>query len=170
MRICKLYGLPSCHSGLEVVRLTISDEGISLIKRYEGYKTTPYRCPAGLYTVGYGHVIGNGLQLPDEWNRTFSLGEIDELLRTDLARFERGVLRYCTVYITQSQFDSLVSFSFNLGLGVLQRSTLRQKLNRGDYDGASKEFLKYTRAGGKVLKGLVRRRQAEYNLFNRHSP
>ena len=152
------------------MRLTISDEGIALIKRYEGYKTTPYRCPAGLYTVGYGHVIGNGLQLPDEWNRTFSLGEIDELLRTDLARFERGVLRYCTVYITQSQFDSLVSFSFNLGLGVLQRSTLRQKLNRGDYDGASKEFLKYTRAGGKVLKGLVRRRQAEYNLFNRHSP
>ena len=152
------------------MRLTISDEGISLIKRYEGYKTTPYRCPAGLYTVGYGHLIGNGLQLPDEWNRTFFLGEIDELLRTDLARFERGVLRYCTVYITQSQFDSLVSFSFNLGLGVLQRSTLRQKLNRGDYDGASKEFLKYTRAGGKVLKGLVRRRQAEYNLFNRHSP
>ena len=152
------------------MRLTISDEGISLIKRYEGYKTTPYRCPAGLYTVGYGHLIGNGLQLPDEWNRTFSLGEIDELLRTDLARFERGVLRYCTVYITQSQFDATVSFSFNLGLGVLQRSTLRQKLNRGDYDGASKEFLKYTRAGGKVLKGLVRRRQAEYNLFNRHSP
>ena len=152
------------------MRLTISDEGISLIKRYEGYKTTPYRCPAGLYTVGYGHVIGNGLQLPDKWNRTFSLGEIDELLRTDLARFERGVLRYCTVYITQSQFDSIVSFSFNLGLGVLQRSTLRQKLNRGNYDVASKEFLKYTRAGGKVLKGLVRRRQAEYNLFNRHSP
>jgi lysozyme len=152
------------------VRLTISDEGISLIKRYEGYKITPYRCPAGLYTVGYGHLIGNGLQLPDEWNRTFSLGEIDGLLRTDLARFERGVLHYCTVYITQSQFDSLVSFSFNLGLGVLQRSTLRQKLNRGNYDVASKEFLRYTRAGGKVLKGLVRRRQAEYNLFNRHSP
>ena len=165
-----MYGLLLYHSGLEVVRLIISDEGISLIKRYEGYKTTPYRCPAGLYTVGYGHVIGNGLQLPDEWNRTFSLGEIDELLRTDLARFERGVSRYCPVYLTQSQFDALVSFSFNLGLGVLQRSTLRQKLNRGDYDGASKEFLKYTRAGGKVLKGLVRRRQAEYNLFNRHSP
>ena len=150
--------------------MKISPLGLALIKYYEGYRTTPYRCAAGKITVGYGHVIGNGLQLPDEWNRKFSLGEIDELLRTDLARFERGVLHYCTVYITQSQFDSLVSFSFNLGLGVLQRSTLRQKLNRGDYDGASKEFLKYTRAGGKVLKGLVRRRQAEYNLFNRHSP
>ncbi len=159
-----------CHFGSVAVRLTVSNEGLALIKKYEGYKTTPYRCPAGLYTVGYGHVIGNGLQLPDEWNRTFSLGEIDELLRTDLARFERGVLRYCTVYLTQSQFDSLVSFSFNLGLGVLQRSTLRQKLNRGDYAVASKEFLRYTRAGGKVLKGLVRRRTEEYNLFNHHSP
>jgi lysozyme len=147
-----------------------SPNGLQLIRKYEGYKSTPYRCPAGKITVGYGHLIGNGLQLPDEWNRTLSLGEINELLRTDLARFERGVLRYCTVYLTQSQFDSLVSFSFNLGLGVLQRSTLRQKLNRGDYDGASKEFLRYTRAGGKVLKGLVRRRTEEYNLFNHHSP
>ena len=147
------------------MRLTVSKEGIALIKRYEGYKTTPYRCPAGLYTVGYGHVIGNGLQLPDEWNRKFSLGEIDELLRTDLVRFERGVPRYCPVYLTQSQFDALVSFSFNLGLGVLQRSTLRQKILRKDGKGAAKEILKYNMAKGRPLKGLTRRRQAEYRLF-----
>jgi lysozyme len=147
--------------------MKISNEGLQLIKKYEGCKTTPYRCPAGLYTVGYGHLIGNGLQLPDKWNRTFSLGEIDALLRNDLARFERGVQRYTTVHLTKSQSDSLVSFSFNLGMGIYQRSTLRQKLNRGDYDGASKEFLRYTRAGGKVLKGLTRRRQEEYNLFVR---
>ena len=159
-----MYGLACYLSGSVAVRLTVSKEGIALIKRYEGYKTTPYRCPAGLYTVGYGHVIGNGLQLPDEWNRTFSLGEIDELLRTDLARFEQGVLRYCPVYLTQSQFDALVSFSFNLGLGVLQRSTLRQKINRGDAD-AAKVILKYNMAGGRILKGLIRRRQAEYRLF-----
>ena len=145
--------------------MKISNEGFQLIKKYEGRKTTPYRCPAGLYTVGYGHVIGNGLQLPDEWNRTFSLGEIDELLRTDLARFERGVLRYCTVYLTQSQFDALVSFSFNLGLGVLQRSTLRQKILRKDGEGAAKEILRYDKVGGRPLKGLTRRRQAEYRLF-----
>lgn len=144
--------------------MKISNEGLQLIRKYEGYKTTPYRCPAGLYTVGYGHLIGNGLQLPDEWNRKFSLGEIDELLRTDLARFEQGVSRYCPVYLTQSQFDALVSFSFNLGLGVLQRSTLRQKINRGDAD-AAKVILKYNMAGGRILKGLTRRRQAEYNLF-----
>ena len=144
--------------------MKISNKGLQLIRKYEGCKTTPYRCPAGLYTVGYGHVIGNGLQLPDQFNRTFSLGEIDELLRTDLARFEQGVLRYCPVYLTQCQFDALVSFSFNLGLGVLQRSTLRQKINRGDAD-AAKVILKYNMAGGRILKGLIRRRQAEYRLF-----
>ena len=142
-----------------------SPNGLQLIRKYEGYKTTPYRCPAGKITVGYGHVIGNGLQLPDEWNRTLSLGEINELLRTDLARFERGVLRYCPVYLTQSQFDALVSFSFNLGLGVLQRSTLRQKILRKDGEGAAKELLRYDKVGGRPLKGLTRRRQAEYNLF-----
>ena len=144
--------------------MKISPLGLALIKYYEGYRATPYRCAAGKITVGYGHVIGNGLQLPDEWNRKFSLGEIDELLRTDLARFEQGVSRYCPVYLTQSQFDALVSFSFNLGLGVLQRSTLRQKINRGDAD-AAKVILKYNMAGGRILKGLTRRRQAEYNLF-----
>jgi lysozyme len=142
-----------------------SPNGLQLIRKYEGYKSTPYRCPAGLYTVGYGHVIGNGLQLPDEWNRTLSRGEINELLRTDLARFERGVLRYCPVYLTQSQFDALVSFSFNLGLGVLQRSTLRQKILRKDGEGAAKEILRYDKVGGRPLKGLTRRRQAEYRLF-----
>jgi lysozyme len=142
-----------------------SPNGLQLIRKYEGYKSTPYRCPAGKITVGYGHVIGNGLQLPDEWNRTLSLGEINALLVADLARFERGVLRYCPVYLTQSQFDALVSFSFNLGLGVLQRSTLRQKILRKDGEGAAKEILRYDKVGGRPLKGLTRRRQAEYRLF-----
>jgi len=147
--------------------MKISNEGFQLIKKYEGRKTTPYRCPAGLYTVGYGHLIGNGLQLPDEWNRTFSLGEIDELLRTDLVRFEQGVSRYCTVYLTQSQFDAIVSFSFNLGLGVLQRSTFRRRLNRGDKE-AGRSLLRYNMAGGKVLNGLTKRRNDEYKLFMRN--
>jgi lysozyme len=147
--------------------MKISNEGLQLIRKYEGYKSTPYRCAAGKITVGYGHVIGNGLQLPDEWNRTFSLGEIDELLRTDLVRFEQGVSRYCTVYLTQSQFDAIVSFSFNLGLGVLQRSTFRRKLNRGDKE-AGRSLLRYNMAGGKVLNGLTKRRNDEYKLFMRN--
>ena len=140
-----------------------SQAGIDLIKRFEGCKLKPYLCPAGLWTVGYGHVIGNGKEAPEK--QLYTRGEINELLRTDLARFERGVLRYCPVHLTQSQFDALVSFSFNLGLGVLQRSTLRQKILRKDGEGAAKEILKYNKAGGQVLKGLTRRREAEYRMF-----
>jgi lysozyme len=91
--------------------------------------------------------------------------EVDDILRDDLNRFERGVERYCPVKLTQGQFDALVSFSFNVGLGTLQRSTLRQKVLRGDFVEASEEFLKYTLAGGKVLKGLVNRRNDEKALF-----
>lgn len=91
--------------------------------------------------------------------------EVDAILRADLARFERGVSTFCPVTLTQGQFDGLVSFSFNVGLGTLQRSTLRQKVLRGDIQGASDEFLKYTKAGGKVLKGLVTRRNDERAIF-----
>ena len=142
-----------------------SQAGIDLIKMFEGCKLKPYLCPAKFWTVGYGHVLGNGATLAEADNRLFTKEEVDVLLRTDLARFERGVLRYCTVPLTQFEFDSLVSFSFNLGLGVLQRSTLRQKLNRQDYEAAAKELLRYDKVGGKPLKGLTRRRQAEYALF-----
>jgi lysozyme len=91
--------------------------------------------------------------------------EVDAILRADLARFERGVSTFCPVPLTQGQFDGLVSFSFNVGLGTLQRSTLRQKVLRSDIKGAAEEFLKYTKAGGKELKGLVTRRKDERALF-----
>jgi lysozyme len=138
-----------------------SQQGLELIKHYEGLRLKPYRCPAGLWTVGYGHLIGNGSVLPDSWNRTFSVAEANALLVTDVIRFERGVTRYCPVKLSQGQFDALVSFSFNLGLGTLQRSSLRQKINRGDFEGAKKVLLKYNKANGKVLKGLDLRRKDE---------
>jgi lysozyme len=97
--------------------------------------------------------------------RIFSKEEIDEILKADLARFIRGVSRYCPVIASQGQLDALVSFAFNVGLGSLQRSTLRQKHNRGDYEGAANEFLKYTKGGGKVLPGLVKRRNDEKALY-----
>ena len=143
-----------------------SQAGLDLIKRYEGVRRKPYRCPAGLWTVGVGHLIGDGLSLPDSWNRTLEAAEVDALLAKDVARFERGVARYISARLTQGQFDALVSFSFNLGLGTLQRSTLRQKINRGDKDGAIQSLLKYNKAAGKVLKGLDLRRKAEAQLFN----
>lgn len=156
--------------------MKVSAKAIQMIKHHEGVRQKPYRCPAKLWTVGVGHVLyprQGALKLEERDNvpleykddRTFSMEEVDDILRSDLERFERGVERYCPVKLTQGQFDALVSFSFNLGLGGLQRSTLRQKVLRGDFEGAADEFLKYTIAGGKVLKGLVNRRNDERALF-----
>lgn len=146
--------------------MKISHKGLELIKHYEGVRLSPYKCPAGLYTIGVGHLMGDGLSLPDSWNRLFTMDEVDALLTKDVARFERGVERYCPVRLSQSQFDALVSFSFNLGLGVLQRSSVRQKVNRGDFEGATKSLLRYNKAKGKVLKGLDLRRKDEAKLLN----
>ena len=138
-----------------------------MLKHHEGVRCKPYRDCVGLWTIGVGHLIGDGKSLPDEWNKTFTMEEVDALLRKDLGRFERGVQKFCPVPLKQGEFDALVSFSFNLGLGVLQRSTLRQKILRGDKTGASEEILKYNKAGGKIVKGLVNRRNDEYQLFLR---
>jgi len=143
-----------------------SPVGINLIKHYEGFYSKPYRCPAGLWTIGYGHVINDGRNLPIDCNRVFLKDEIDALLIADLKRFERGVTLYCPVQLTQNQFDALISFSFNLGLGTLQRSTVRQKINRGDFKGAVKVILQYNKSSGKVLKGLILRRQDEAKLLS----
>ena len=92
--------------------------------------------------------------------------EIDALLAADLRKFEAGVLRLCpSAADSQPHFDAMVSLAFNIGLGNLQASTLRMKYNRGDYDGAADEFLKWNKSSGKVLQGLVRRREAERVLF-----
>jgi len=143
-----------------------SPVGINLIKHYEGFYSKPYRCPAGLWTIGYGHVINDGRNLPIDCNRVFLKDEIDALLIADLKRFERGVTLYCPVQLTQNQYDALISFSFNLGLGTLQRSTVRQKINRGDFKGAVKVILQYNKSSGKVLKGLILRRQDEAKLLS----
>ena len=141
--------------------MKLSPQGLKLIAYFEGIRLKPYKCPAQLWTVGIGHLIGDGHTLPNDWNRTFTLEEVYALLAKDVARFERGVERYCPNRLTQSCFDALVSFSFNLGLGTLQRSSLRQKINRQDYSGAAKVILKYNKAGGVVNRGLTLRRQAE---------
>jgi len=147
--------------------MRISDNGIKLIKHFEGVRNRPYRDAIGLWTVGVGHLIGDGKQLPDSYNKTFTDREVDELLRKDLARFERGVaLLFPVSYrFNQSMYDALISFSFNLGLGCLQRSTVRSALLRGDKKMAGESLLRYCRAGGKILKGLQLRRQAEYKLL-----
>ena len=145
--------------------MRVSDDCIKMIKHHEGVRLKPYKDPIGLWTVGVGHLIGDGKTLPIEWFRTFTMDEVDELLKKDLQRFERGVLRLCPNHLTQSRFDALVSFAFNVGLGNLQASTLRQKHNRGDVFGVAREFLRWNKAGGKVFRGLTIRRQDESNLY-----
>jgi lysozyme len=156
--------------------MNLSDKAIEMIKHHEGVRQKPYRCPAKLWTVGVGHVLypeqgklkideRDGVRLNDADNRTFSMEEVNAILKSDLARFERGVVLFCPVRLTGGQFDALVSFSFNVGLGTLQRSTLRQKVLRGDMEGAAEELLKYCKAGGKILKGLENRRKDERALF-----
>ena len=159
--------------------MNVSPQAIRTIKHHEGVRLKPYRCPALLWTVGVGHVLypeqgrlkledRKGYALRDGDNRVWTQEEVDALLRSDLARFEQGVARMCPAAGShQGRFDALVSFSFNVGLGTLQRSTLRSKFNRGDYDGAAQEFLKFTRGGGKVLKGLVNRRNDELRMYGR---
>ena len=146
--------------------MNVSARGIQLIKHHEGVRNRPYRCPAGLWTVGVGHLIGDGKSLPESWNKTFTAEEIDGLLKSDLRRFERGVLKMLpNVPLRQCEFDSLCSFAFNLGLGTFQRSGVRQALLRGDKEGAMESLVKYCKAGGKILKGLQNRRLDEKALF-----
>ncbi len=156
--------------------MKVSKDAIEGIKKDEGVRLRPYRCPALLWTVGVGHVIDpnhirvkfderKGLSIPDGWDRVLSMAEVDDILAKDLATFERGVLRLCPEGLTQGRFDALVSFSFNVGLGNLQRSTIRMKHNRGDFDGAAEGFMAWTKAGGKELPGLVKRRKHERHLY-----
>ena len=146
--------------------MKVSQRAIILIKHHEGVRNKPYRCPAGLWTVGVGHLIGDGKSLPADWNRTFTQEEIDGLLKRDLNRFELGVCKMLpNVQLKQCEFDALVSFSFNLGLGTFQRSTIRQALLRGDKEAAMESLVKYCKAGGKILKGLQNRRLDERRLF-----
>ena len=156
--------------------MKVSDRCKEMIKHHEGVRYKPYRCPAKLWTVGVGHVLypdqgrlpldqRDAFPLAPEDNRAFSKAEVDGTLSTDLIRFETGVARLFPMVLTAGQNDALVSFSFNLGLGGVQRSTLRSKMLRGETQEAADEFLKFTRGGGKILPGLVKRRNDERALF-----
>ena len=155
--------------------MNVSPRCIEVIKHHEGVRYRPYRCPAKLWTIGVGHVMYPDqakLPMPERMNlalhpeddRIWTREEVDAILANDLQRFERGVTQYCGV-LAQGKFDAIVCFAFNLGLGTLQRSTLRQKILRRDYEAAAAEFLKFTKAGGKVLPGLVKRRNDERAMF-----
>lgn len=141
--------------------MNVSKNGIALIKKFEGCRLTAYKCPSGVYTIGYGHT--NGVKK----GQRITQKEAEAYLREDVKKFENGVNKYVSAPLTQNQFDALVSFCFNCGLGAFKTSTLRKKLNAKDYAGASKELLRWNKASGVVLDGLKRRRNAEKDLFDK---
>lgn len=163
--------------------MNISPMGRKALAHHEGVRKKPYLDSILLWTTGVGHLIApiehqrmtlderkaakaaGRLPCPPEWNRTLTDDEVDKILQDDLRRFERGVLRYCPSGLTQGRFDALCSFAFNVGLGGLQNSSIRQRHNRGDYEGAADAFLKYRMAGGKVSRGLEIRRKDERAMY-----
>ena len=144
----------------------ITQEGLELIKRFEGFSPTIYICPAGYPTIGYGHVVRGDER--DLFADGIDEEEAGNLLQGDVRWAERGVLRLIDVPLTDGQFDALVSFTFNLGTGALQRSTLRRKVNREEHAEVPREFMRWVWARGKRLKGLVLRRELESYRY-RHS-
>ena len=165
--------------------MKVSKAGEDLMHFFEGYRNKPYRCSAAIWTVGWGHamysdqlnlpnvrkegytgLIRSDYQLKEGDNRAWSKEELVNLFKMDIDNFERGVLRLSPNLVShQSKFDSVVSFAYNAGLGNYQRSTIRMKVNRGDWEGAAEAFMSWTKAGGKEVAGLVKRRKAEKALF-----
>ena len=146
-------------------KMQLSSKGLNLIKQFEGFRLKPYRCPGNVVTIGYGStkdIAGMPLRMD---RPEISIEDATMLLQRDCDFFVKRVNKLTHVRLTQNMFDALVSFTYNLGCGAFQRSTLRMKLNRGDYESAANEFRKWNRAGGSRLRGLVRRRETERNLF-----
>lgn len=146
------------------MNLTIAAE---LCKRFEGFRSKPYLCPAGIATIGYGstyYADGRKVTLQDAW---VSEQQASDLLMHELSHtYLPGVLRLCPVLANdERRCNAIVDFVYNLGVGRLQTSTLRRKINAQDWGGAKEELMKWTRGGGKVLPGLVKRRQAEVSLL-----
>ncbi len=141
-------------------RLEITDPFVNLLTTFEGVKYKAYQDPVGIWTIGVGFI--DGVKEGD----TMTPEEVKDRLKKEVKRFEDAVNKHVHVPLTQYQFNALVSFAYNVGAGALAGSTLLQKLNEEDYDGSAKEFLRWNKAGGRVLKGLTRRRRCEKVMFN----
>lgn len=139
--------------------LHISDAGLKLIKEYEGFRSNAYKCPAGVWTIGYGSTAG---VRPGQW---ISEADAEARLREEVKRYERGILAALTVDPTQNQFDALVSLAYNCGIRAIARSSVVKFHNRKEFDRAADAFLMWNRGGGVVLPGLTRRRREERSLY-----
>ncbi len=140
--------------------MKISNKGIDLIKHFEGCETEAYKCPAGVWTIGYGHI--KGVQEGD----VITEAQAHEMLVEELNEYENYIHDYVECPLNQDQFDAMVSWVYNLGSGNLRSSTLLRTLNAGDYAGVPAQMMRWNKAAGKPLEGLTRRRQAEADLFS----
>lgn len=140
--------------------MQINDKGLRLLKSFEQCRLTAYLDAVGIPTIGWGHT-GDDVTL----NATITQQAADLLLQHDLNMFERGVEKSLTAKVNENQFSALVCFAYNVGLSALRSSTLLKLVNTGDFDAASQQFLRWNKAGGRVLNGLTRRREAERDLF-----
>ena len=140
--------------------MNIGTKGLDLIKFFEGIELNAYKCAAGVWTIGYGHTKGvkEGDSISEE--------QANEMLAEELKEYENYINTLVTVELNQDQFDAMVSWVYNLGGGNLKASTLLKVLNAGDYDGVPAQMMRWNKAGGKVLEGLTKRRQAEADLFS----
>ena len=145
--------------------MLISDKGLAIIKYFEGFRSRPYRCPAGIATIGYGSIWNIDGTRVTMSRAPVSRSEATKLLQCEMIHIYKTMSRFVSVETNQHEFDALCSFIYNVGSGNFRASTLRQKLNRGDKLGAANEFWKWRRGGGKILPGLVKRRQYEKDLF-----
>ena len=139
--------------------MEISKKGVDLIKKFEGCKLKAYKCPAGIWTIGYGHT--NNVR-PDDM---ITFADAEKLLRVDLVIHSNNVKKLVKVPLTQCQFDALVCFEYNVGYNAFKNSTLLKLLNQNKYDEASNQFERWVFAGNQKLQGLINRRKAEKELF-----
>jgi lysozyme len=146
--------------GLEWFQMRTSEAGIILIKSFEGCRTEAYQDAVGVWTIGYGHTIDV------KEGMTITQHQCDVMLEVDIETYENYINKYVIVSLTQNQFDALVSWVYNLGPTNLRNSTMLKVLNAGKYEEVPYQMKRWNRAGGKVLKGLVVRREAEAELFS----
>lgn len=145
--------------------MKINKEGIELIKEWESFSSKPYPCAGSVPTIGFGNTYyedGTSVRLSDP---PISIERAELLLNFTLRKFEQDVEKLIKVPVSVNQFSAIVSFAYNVGVGNLKKSTLLKKLNQNDFIGASNEFSKWVNSGGKKLNGLVKRREAEKELF-----
>ncbi len=146
--------------------MKVSRKGLKIIKKHEGLRLKPYLCPASVPTIGYGatyYPYGDKVSMNDE---AITEEYAEKILKEMLINYEDGVERYVQVELNQNQFDALVSFSYNLGLGSLKSSTLLKKINNNPCDpDIENQFKRWVKAGGKTLSGLVKRREEESKLY-----